>query len=119
MGQDEMKTVARRATRNDPGDGGWAGTVLMEGRGPIAGVRASCLVFVREHHCEDAGRDRGIGRIRRHQVHICVVVIDLPEAPDIAVLDETEIVFTVRIVVLVELIERPDLAKYQAALFCW
>jgi hypothetical protein len=73
-----MKTVARRATRNDLGDGGWTGTVLMERRGPIAGVRASpCLVFFREHHGEDARRDRRIGGIGRGQLQVCVVVVDL------------------------------------------
>ena len=68
-------------------------------------------VFFREHHCEDARRDRRIGGIRRHQLHFSVVVIDFPEAADIAVLDETEVVLAMRVVVFVEVIERANLAR--------
>jgi len=68
-------------------------------------------VFFREHHCEDARRDRRIGGIRRHQVHVCVVVVDFPKAAHIAVLDETEVVLAMRIVVLVEVIERTNLGE--------
>src|ERR1700722_65379 len=111
-----MRTVARRATRNDLGDGGWTGTVLMERRGPIAGVRASpCLVFFREPHGEDARRDRRIGGIGRGQLQACVVVVDLPEAADVTVLDNTEGAFAVRVVVLVEVVERANSGKNQTA----
>ena len=68
-------------------------------------------VFFREHHCEDTRRDRRIGRVRRHQVDVCVVVINFPEAADIAAVDETKIVLTVRIVVFVEVIERTNFGE--------
>jgi hypothetical protein len=48
-----------------------------------------------------------LGRLRvfdrRHKRHISVVVINLPEAADIAILDKAEIVLAVRVVVLIEL----------------
>jgi len=49
-----------------------------------------------------------------HQVHVSVVIIDLPEAADIALLDEAEVVLAVRVVVLVELVKRPDFREDQA-----
>src|ERR1700722_779898 len=94
---------------------GWSVEVRCGNRAWLRAVS----VFFREHHCEDARRDRRIGGVRRHQLHVCVVVVDFPKAAHIAVLDETEVVLTVRVVVLVELMERLNLAEYQAALLCW
>jgi hypothetical protein len=65
-------------------------------------------VFFREHHYEDARRDSRIGGIRRHQLHVGVVVVDFPDAADIAVLDKAEVVLAMRVVVFVEVIERAN-----------
>jgi hypothetical protein len=109
-----MKTVARRATRNDLGDGGlgllgWS----VEIQSGMPRLTSCGSVFFREHHCEDARRDRGIGGIRRRQLHVCVVIVDLPKAADVAILDETEVVLAVRIVVFVKVIERANSRKNQ------
>jgi hypothetical protein len=75
---------------------------------------ASRSVLLRQHHCQNTRRDVGIGWIRRHQLHFSVIKIDLPEAPDIVVLDKSDVVLTVRVVVVIELVERADLGEDQA-----
>lgn len=59
---------------------------------------ASRSVLVRQHHCQNTRRDVGIGWIQRHQFHFSVIKIDLPEAADSAIFDETEVVLAVRVV---------------------
>src|SRR5271166_17876 len=73
----------------------------MSRRGPKSGE----LVLVGQHDREDAGRNVGIRRIWRHQLHFTVVVIDLPEATDVAVLDHAEVMLAVRVVVFGEGVE--------------
>src|SRR5271166_814202 len=75
----------------------------MSRRGPKSGE----LVLVGQHDREDAGRNLGIRRIGRHQLHFTVVVVDLPEATDVAVLDHAEVVLAVWVVVFGEGVERP------------
>ena len=92
-------------------------TGSIEGDVPIgARLRAwrGRSVLVRQHHRQNACRDRRVGGIRGHQLHFSVVIIDLPEAADNALLDEAEVVLAVRVVVLVEPVERPDLREDQA-----
>jgi hypothetical protein len=48
-----------------------------------------------------------------------LIQVDLPDAANIVLCDEPEIVLAVRVVVVVELTKHPNLAEYRAALFCW
>ena len=82
--------------RSDEGRRAWLRTVQY----------SSASITVRTRVVTDASAGSGdISSMSR------VVVVDLPEAADIALLDETEVVLAVRVVVLVELIERADLGE--------
>src|SRR5271165_7092091 len=74
----------------------------MSRRGPKSGE----LVLVGQHDREDAGRNVGIRRIWRHQLHFTVVVVDLQEAADVAVLDHAEVVLFVWVVIFGEGVEQ-------------
>src|SRR5271165_7176566 len=74
----------------------------MSRRGPKSGE----LVLVGQHDREDAGRNLGIRRIWRHQLHFTVVVVDLQEAADVAVLDHAEVVLFVWVVIFGEGVEQ-------------
>ena len=65
---------------------------------------------------QDARRDGGVGGIGRQHLHLAVVVVDLPEAADAAVLDDAEVVFAVGVVVLAEGVEGAHLREDRAAL---
>ena len=78
---------------------------------PLAGSSAGRSVFVGAHDGQDARGDGGIGGIGRADFGRAVVVVDLPEAADAALVHRAEVVFAVGIVVVGEGVEGADLLR--------
>ena len=74
------------------------------------------LSIVSAHDRQDARRDGGISGIGRAELGRAVVVLDLPEAADAALVDRAEVVFAMRIVVVGEDVEGADLRQQRATL---
>ena len=73
-------------------------------------------VFVGAHDRQDARGDGGISGIGRAELGGAVVVIDLPEVADAALVDRAEVVLAVGIVVVGEGVEGADLREQRATL---
>lgn len=63
-------------------------------------------MLVGKHDGEYAPRHGGIGRVRRVEAHVAIVVGDLPVDRPAAMLERAEIVLVPRVVILAEVIER-------------
>jgi hypothetical protein len=73
------------------------------------------LVFVGEHHGEDARRHGRICGIGGERLHLAIVIVDLPKISDAANLDDAKVVFAMGIIVLVEGYELSNLPKKRSA----
>jgi hypothetical protein len=88
------------------------GDVRLESEKPRGGKRGAGKrrsILLSEHDGEDAKRLLGIGRIFRPEFSREIEVIDLPEEFLALELERAEVVLAVRIVVRVEVVERPSL----------
>ena len=78
----------------------WAAGAQNERAMLLNSVERGDSIFVGEHDGHDAGRDGGIGRIRRTELGFSIVVVDLEKAADAGFIDRAEVVFLMRIVIL-------------------
>jgi hypothetical protein len=78
---------------------------------PARGELARRSVLSGQHHSEDARGDGGISGIGRAELGRAVVAIDFPEAADAALVDRSEVVLIVGIVVAGEDVEGANLCR--------
>ena len=80
----------------------------MKKKKPAAFCGLRGLVFGRQHKRQYAGRFLGVGGIFGSVLERLIVVVDLPEECVSRLLKATEIVLSVRVVILCEGVERAD-----------
>jgi len=69
-------------------------------------------VLTRKHDREDARRLLGVGRVFRPELTAQVVIVDSPEERLAGDFEATEVVLAVRVIVIVEVREVPNLEQY-------
>jgi hypothetical protein len=68
-------------------------------------------IFIGQHDREHPRRHRGIGRIGRAHAHVPIVIIHLPKAAHAILVERAEVVFAMRVVILSERVEGPNMLQ--------